>query len=903
MADSSKLLINWSVPTQVSTKYGSKWVRWWVIPRDYLEGFFVFWKSSSTTLKAQGYSISKNKLGQWTLNEWQTTKSDFRVEFARDNIESKADDLKIQTVSTLEKYNVKNTKGLKEFQIPSVAKLCAAILKHGAALDGSDTGCHAKGQGILMYDGSVQLVENIEVGDLIMGWDSTPREVELLIRGKQQMAKILPVKGNEWIVNMDHILTVKLTNGPSPAHTQTGGYKYGDIVDVKVSDYLKLKKATKHAMKLFTSSEVSCWADTKQPVNPYLLGILLGDGGLSCKSCITYTSIDQETWSYIRQYQNDFGGNLGNTSEDITKRLTDSAFLFGHMRSLGLLPIKCEDRFIPNIYKICSKKQRLEILAGLIDTDGWVDKTSLSFCSKSKRLRDDVAFIARSLGFFVTNRTKQSHCFYKGEKRCGTYYNSTIIGDLSEIPLKIKRKLPPTRIIKKQHNVIGFTIEPSNEDDYYGFSISGDGRYLLDDFTVTHNSGKTYAAVGVARELGMKIAVVCPKAVISSWNKVITKHFDMKPVFVLNYESVKTGKYKEIGTWKPVSKISTREFFQWNIPKNTLIVFDESHKLKGHGTQNSEIALAAKKQGYKILCCSATNAIDPIELKTVGLITGIYKSGKWTAFLREHGCEQGRFGWEFNGDKNILKKLHGDLFMDRGVRVKREEIKDFPDSDILAESYNMDEKSEKELKEVYAEMDKELKYLQAQCKNTKEYKINSMVIILRARQKAELIKVPLFVDMVETALEDGMSVALFVNFSETVRALSKRLDTNCIVWGENKGNERDNNISDFQADKKRVIILNSAAGGAGVSLHDLNGNYPRMALISPHPSAVVLKQCLGRVWRADGKTKSLQRIIFCANTEEEDVCEKLKMKLNNLDLLNDGDLSPTPVFENIVYNE
>lgn len=556
MSDKSKLLINWSVPTQVSTKYGSKWVRWWVIPRDYLEGFFVFWKSSNTALKAQGYSISKNKLGAWTLNEWQTTKSDFRVEFARDNVESKAHELKIQTVSTLEKYNVKNTKGLKEFQIPSVAKLCAAILKHGAALDGSDTG-----------------------------------------------------------------------------------------------------------------------------------------------------------------------------------------------------------------------------------------------------------------------------------------------------------------------------------------------------------SGKTYSAVGVARDLGMKIAVVCPKAVISSWNKVITKHFDMKPVFVLNYESVKTGKYKEIGTWKPVSKISTREFFQWNIPKNTLIVFDESHKLKGHGTQNSEIALAAKKQGYKILCCSATNAIDPIELKTVGLITGIYKSGKWTAFLREHGCEQGRFGWEFNGDKNILKKLHGDLFMDRGVRVKREEIKDFPDSDILAESYNMDEKSEKELKEVYSEMEKELKYLQAQCKNTKEYKINSMVIILRARQKAELIKVPLFVDMVETALEDGMSVALFVNFSETVRALSKRLDTNCIVWGENKGNERDVNISDFQADKKRVIILNSAAGGAGVSLHDLNGNYPRMALISPHPSAVVLKQCLGRVWRADGKTKSLQRIIFCANTEEEDVCEKLKMKLNNLDLLNDGDLSPTPVFENIIYNE
>ena len=541
MGGDSKLFINWSEPNKVQTKYGSKWMRYWVIPKDYLEGFFVFWNNSKIKLKAQGYSISKNKLGQWTLNEWQTNKADFRSDFGRDN---KVEPLIIQKESTLQSYAVKNVKGLKEFQIPSVAKLCAAILKNKAALDGSDTG-----------------------------------------------------------------------------------------------------------------------------------------------------------------------------------------------------------------------------------------------------------------------------------------------------------------------------------------------------------AGKTYTAVGVARELNMGIAVVCPKSVIYSWNKVIKDHFGMKPEFVLNYESVKTGKYKEIGVWKSVSKISTREFFQWNIPKNTLIIFDESHRLKGHGTQNSEIAIAAKKQGYKILCCSATNAINPIELKCVGLITGLYKTGKWLAFLREHGCEQGRFGWEFSGDKDVLKKLHADLFLDRGVRVRRDDIKGFPDSEVIAEAYNIDEKSQKELKEVYEEMEKELKYLQAQCKNTKEYQINSMVIMLRARQQAELIKVPLFVEMVEDALEDGMSVVIFVNFSETVRALSKRLNTNCVVWGENKGNERDVYIADFQSDKKRVIIVNIKAGGAGLSLHDLNGNYPRLSLISPTPSAVDLRQALGRVWRDGGKTKSLQKIIFAANTVEEEVCEKVKLKLSDLDTINDGDVS------------
>lgn len=548
MGNSSKLFINWSEPSKVSTKYGPKWMRYWVIPTHYLEGFFVFWNSSKVKLKAQGYSIGKNKLGQWCLYEWQTYKADFRQDFGRDN---KTEPLKIQTESTLKEYTVKNINGLREFQIPNVSKLCAAILKNNAALDGSDTG-----------------------------------------------------------------------------------------------------------------------------------------------------------------------------------------------------------------------------------------------------------------------------------------------------------------------------------------------------------AGKTYTAVGVARELGMDIAVVCPKAVISSWNKVIKDHFKMKPVFVLNYESVKTGKYKYIGTWKKVSRTSNREVFTWNIPKNTLIIFDESHRLKGHGTQNSEIAIAAKKQGYKILCCSATNAIDPIEMKTVGFIVGLYKSGKWTQFLREHACEKGRFGWEFSGDKDVLKKLHADLFLDRGVRVRREDIKGFPDSEVIAEAYNIDEQSEKELKKIYEEMDKELKYLQARCKNTKEYQVNAMVIMLRAREQAELIKVPLFIEMVEDAIQDGMSVALFVNFSATVRALSKRLETNCVVWGENKGNERERHIEEFQADKKRVIILNSAAGGTGVSLHDLHGNYPRMAIISPHPSAVILKQCLGRVWRDGGKTKSLQKIVFVANTVEEEVCERLKMKLQNLDLINDGDLqSSVEIFE------
>ncbi len=405
--------------------------------------------------------------------------------------------------------------------------------------------------------------------------------------------------------------------------------------------------------------------------------------------------------------------------------------------------------------------------------------------------------------------------------------------------------------------------------------------------------GKTYVACAVARELGMDIAIICPKAVMITWNRVICDHFKMKDKLkgIINYESLRRGKKESSIASFVKNRKSHKEEFTWKLPKNTLIVWDESQKLKGAKTQNSETCMTALKQGYKMLFCSATNATNPLELRTVGMSLKLFDNSKqYYTWLYAHGVSKGRFGLEFNGDADVLKKLHKDIFLDRGVRLTRDIIPNFPESQIIADCYDMEDDSKNKINTIYSEMKLELERLKKKSKKGKGDSACALTAIIRARQKIELLKVPLFIDMIEEGIENDMSVVVFVNFTETLNALSERLNTKCIINGIVSDKERQENLDNFQANKERVILINIAAGGAGISCHDIHGKYPRLALISPSYSAVLMRQATGRVWRDGSKSKSIQKIVFVANTVEEEVCESVNRKLTNLDLLNDGDL-------------
>jgi hypothetical protein len=145
---------------------------------------------------------------------------------------------------------------------------------------------------------------------------------------------------------------------------------------------------------------------------------------------------------------------------------------------------------IPLLYKCNSRVNRLKLLSGLLDSNGKVNQkgTCFEFIQKNESLLDDVIFLARSLGF---------DC-YK------TKNNSDIINisgnNLTEIPVKhiISNLAPPFPKVDKDVLVTGIKVEYLKEDDYYGFTLDGNCRYLMGDFTVTHN---TCSAIGVCEEM------------------------------------------------------------------------------------------------------------------------------------------------------------------------------------------------------------------------------------------------------------------------------------------------------------------------------------------------------------------------------------------------------------------
>jgi hypothetical protein len=371
------------------------------------------------------------------------------------------------------------------------------LYKRGILLWGPP-GCHAKGTDIVMYNGSIKKVEDVIVGDLLLGPDGKSRTVLGLCRGKDEMYKITPTKGEAFVVNGNHILSL--------TRSRLRDNRYPSILNTTVNEYINLTKCSQRSFKLYRSkaNEFSSSINVKEP---YLLGVWLGDGSAD-RAAITTADIEIKNliFSYAKE------NNLHIREDKQGNSLCSTYFFSGDGGAKGcnsfinLLKENniFENKHIPESYMTASITNRLEILAGLIDTDGgnegsWRpsskrlnknNKGYFSITQKREILSNQIVRLARSLGFGVT--IKKVTKTLKSRNFIGQYFRISIYGDIQRIPTKILRKQSNAGNPNKDHLRTGIkAIESLGIDNYYGFTLSDDHLYMTGDFNVHHNSGKT----------------------------------------------------------------------------------------------------------------------------------------------------------------------------------------------------------------------------------------------------------------------------------------------------------------------------------------------------------------------------------------------------------------------------
>lgn len=456
-------------------------------------------------------------------------------------------------------------------------------------------------------------------------------------------------------------------------------------------------------------------------------------------------------------------------------------------------------------------------------------------------------------------------------------------------------------------------------------------------------TGKTYVAAAVANRIAVPTLVVCPKIAKNAWRRA-AEHFG-DSFSIINYERLRTGRTL-FGSWTntPVARVETfvcqscqlpvdplKPFpcychargihclvarkTDWNYgdfrfsPAIRLIVFDECHRCSGLHSLNSEMLIAARRQGIKILGLSATAACSPLQMRALGYVLDLHTLhpraglGYWQWAAR-YGCRRDAtigpgVHWLVGESKQrtIMADINSKIIPARGVRVRTEEIPGFPEREITAELYDI-EKPEI-ANSLYSEMSEPLRRLSERTQLDVAPE-SSLTKILRARQKLELLKVPIARDLALDYLAKGYSVGVFCDFSATLDALAKILDCDCIIDG--RRTDRDSVIARFQSNTSRLILVQNAAGGICISLQDFGGEHPRIGLVFPTFSIVTMRQVAGRFHRDGGKSKCFYRFMFVANSVEEDVFRAWKSKGNNLDALNDADCVPAELRASLVRN-
>jgi len=356
-----------------------------------------------------------------------------------------------------------------------------------------DLECFAPGTSVLMFDGTVKNIEDIEVGDKLMGPDSKVRNVLSTHSGVDDMYEVRSKRFDPYICNSKHQIALFIRDRVNGKHVN-GKREPGTYVErydsVSIKELIQKQNQSSFANRfyLYQSEALTFENETITSINPYFLGYWLADGR---SNTISVKSTDKEVLENLNLGNRTVNTILqkGNRREtyELKWLKNDNEELYSEFRQV------LHNKHIPQSFKTSSINDRLQLLAGLIDGDGCYDKHANSFdiyVGLNKSLAEDICFVARSCGFYsnITLRVRDN---------LRDTYEVIISGDIWNIPCKYERKkaIKVERRLNIKHS--SFEINPVGVGTFYGLEVDSDNLFLLSNCVTVHNSrggGKSYLA-------------------------------------------------------------------------------------------------------------------------------------------------------------------------------------------------------------------------------------------------------------------------------------------------------------------------------------------------------------------------------------------------------------------------
>lgn len=571
------------------------------------------------------------------------------------------------------------------------------------------------------------------------------------------------------------------------------------------------------------------------PIDPYLLGLGLGDGHFNKSSKII---IELAKNDFIEIFDGiEFSKINCNTENTFKCRINVGSSLI----DLGLEHTRSDTKFIPDIYKYSSIEDRLAILQGLMDTDGHCIKstkgvfTGTEYCSVSEQLIDDVAEIVQSLGGIVRKSSKIGS--YKKEDGtkviCKRAYRLNIKMPSEFNPFRLKRKAD-IYYLPEKYKVGRYikNIQLEGEGDAVCISVDAEDKlYVTEHGIVTHNT--TQAIIAAIESKAKKILIVCPSSTKINWEREInvfcddTAIVDGKKWQEAKFTIINFDILKNFHTLKDKNKVDAklnRELVDANFD---LAIIDEAHYLKNNDSIRGKIMveLSTKHNINKVWLLTGTPVANrPMDFFNLLKIIKSPIAENWKHYAVRY-CEAKQFFRTLkNGTKKQIWLTDGASNLEelaaktKNIILRRlkTEVLDMPDKVVTPMYQQLDKKGWVEYNKLWDEY--VTKRILEEKKTNEEQKSLVELILLRKFIAAEAISYT--IEMAENAIDMGRKVIIFTSFTEELEILQNHFGKIAVKHnGPMTTFQKQKSVDGFQQNAKiKVFIGNIKSAGVGITL-------------------------------------------------------------------------------------